>query len=104
MKWIFSVVWTSLFVILIACTNEPGSIGVSNNAMDNDHGIVLVDTIVDGDTCRHTLWSLDIGRWTLGVCFSTLNIEHSPAHRRTIGATSYIDELKEDTDMTVSTI
>jgi hypothetical protein len=45
MNWKFTLTWSAVIAAFTACDNEPGRLGVVYNTIDNNYGVVLVDTI-----------------------------------------------------------
>jgi len=45
MKWKFSLTWSVVLMVVTACENEPGRLGLGNSVFDNNYSVVLVDTI-----------------------------------------------------------
>jgi hypothetical protein len=45
MNWRFTLTWSAVIAAFTACDNEPGRLGVVINTIDNNFGVVLVDTI-----------------------------------------------------------
>lgn len=45
MNWRFTLTWSTVIAAFTACDNEPGRLGVVYNTIDNNYGVVLVDTI-----------------------------------------------------------
>ena len=45
MNWRFTLTWPAVIAAFTACDNEPGRLGVVYNTIDNNYGVVLVDTI-----------------------------------------------------------